>query len=404
MKKFISVISIILMMSTVVTAAIPSNERDGKDIHEIFQDVSKGEWYNIYLIQLVDDGSIDGVILNGQRYFKPDDQLTTAEYITALLKPVIGVQPFETGQPWYYNYAKSAETKGLIDDKNSSDLDKQITREEMASIAVAFLKDQNKYSTISTDQYVTSINDYQTIDSEYRQNVLYCYGAGILTGYPNNTYRPKNVLTRAEATSVIARIFYEDLRQPVEIDNTNEAQVVEGITVTKDDYIENEAGTILGMETVGEFAKVLYDNLSFYLNDDGYICVKGYVPELPENAEWSGAISILNKEAWGTTITILSEPDEFSSWAKGVEFYEGDTFDIESSVKLDEMLYVFADFSITNEINQNAGIVRLGYYSQYYINKSQFDISNECFYQDFYNGDKYTNIDINWSIMFSWEE
>ncbi|WP_105619065.1 S-layer homology domain-containing protein [Vallitalea okinawensis] len=405
MKKFLCIISIILIMSTVVTAAIPFSEREGKDVHEIFRDVNKGEWYNKYLVQLVDDGSIDGVIENKQRYFKPNDQLTTAEYITALLKPVIGVQPFETGQPWYYNYAKIAEDKGLIDDKNSSTIDNDITREEMASIAVAFLKDQNNYSPVSTEKYITSINDYQSIDSEHRQSVLYCYGTGILTGYSNSTFRPQNVLTRAEATSVIARIFYEDLRQPVEIDSTNEVQVVEGITVTKDDYIENEAGTILGMETVGEFAKVLYDNLYFYLNDDGYICVKGYVPELPENAEWSGSIKVFNKETGGTSIKILSDSSNNKSKSNQLAFYEGENFDIESTVIFEDMLYIFADFSVTNKNDINAGIVRMSYYSEYFITSTELEgIKNECYYQDYYNGNIDVAILLDWQRMIIWEE
>lgn len=406
MKKLIICLVIMLLCSQTVLGAIPAKEREGKYVHELFEDVSETAWYNSYLIKLVNDGSIDGVIQGGKRFFKPESKLTKAEYITALLKPIIGVRKATSGRPWYDEYGKEALNRKLVQYTAITELNEPITREEMAVIAVAFLRDQKESLPTDSQKYKANIKDIDTIKEENLSDLLVCYGLGIITGYPNGDFGPQNVLKRSEAISVIGRIFYKDLRQPAKVVNTDipEEQVVEGITVTRDDYVEGR--DVITMDTAAKFAEVFFKSLNFYLDDDEHINVKGYVPELPEGMCWAGTISITNKDLSGEEVYIESVIDDRFSWVSQDNTYRNkEYFDVKSSVSINDFLYIFANLTIVNKNDIREGTIKMAYHADEYLEITEFQglKKYECYYYDSNYGDKKFIIDVKKESMFSWE-
>lgn len=424
MKRILGFCLVFLLSIQMVSGALPKSEYENKTMDEVFMDVPKGAWYASYLKKLVKDGSIDGVIQDGKRYFQPTKSLSYAEYITALLKPEVGVKLAPAGQPWFAEYAKAAKDKKLITYKDLKELDQPISREDMAKIAVAFLKSEGKKLPSSTSKYKSQIKDYTTITN--KEDVLICYSLGIITGYPDGNFKPNGVLNRAESISVIARIFYPELRpkedngkeetpqekldkvlnrEPVtDMDQVPDTQVVEGIEVKKEDY--NSKRHLLNMDKQAEFAKVFYDELEFYLDDDGYVCVRGYVPELPVGCNWEGSIDIIHKNSSGLSLAVSTKPGPMDANAalKDNFYYVGDRFDRKSDVKKDDILYIFADLTVYNDYDMELEGIKMAYYSDYYLNTPDC-IRSEPFMCHYYiNGQDKKAINIGIEDIILWEK
>jgi hypothetical protein len=68
----------------------------------------------------------------------------------------------------------------------------------------------------SIESYITDIDKAKN----RKEEVIIAYGMGILAGYPDKTFKPSGVLTRAESAAVISRIIDPSLR--IEIDFEDE--------------------------------------------------------------------------------------------------------------------------------------------------------------------------------------
>ena len=77
--------------------------------------------------------------------------------------------------------------------------DNSITRAEVSAIFFRLLADSNKYRSIS--QKFEDVPDGQW----YTQYVNYLTYVGVLTGYPDGTFRPDEPITRAEFVAVVSR-------------------------------------------------------------------------------------------------------------------------------------------------------------------------------------------------------
>ena len=82
----------------------------------------------------------------------------------------------------------------------------------MALIISAILGDVkiNNYDEIQSG--IADV-DFKTI---YEYDITKAYALGIITGYPDGTFKPENTLTRAESAVVIERLIDESKRQPME--------------------------------------------------------------------------------------------------------------------------------------------------------------------------------------------
>ena len=199
-----------------------------------FPDVDSGAWYYenlnlLYKFEIV-QGSNDG-------YFHPDDQLTRAEFIKMLAtyEGLYTATPSK-GISWAEEYWNILNEAGVLETQTMSNgqiivkplfaldrntLQQPITRYEMAMLINNMLYTVFCENTVTLQSADQLIGDYASLDLNYRNPVEQAYGKGILTGYTDGSFHGDNTLTRAEAVTVIARLFWGNKR--VEVSGAQES-------------------------------------------------------------------------------------------------------------------------------------------------------------------------------------
>ncbi len=210
MKKITRVLSAVIAAASVLSASITALPVYAANIS--FTDVSgHWAWTGGQIPYLVDKGVLNGYKnSNGTYYFKPDGEVTRAEFLK-MLDETFGLTKTTSinysdvkSDDWYYTYYAKAAAQGFIldyGDKGSPN--QKITRQEATALLVRYL-DLPANETASSE----SIADYSSISGYYNQYVLRAVYAGIINGYNENgkTYfKPEKTLTRAEALTILYR-------------------------------------------------------------------------------------------------------------------------------------------------------------------------------------------------------
>lgn len=140
--------------------------------------------------------------------FAPQDYVTRAEFIkmitTALNKGVGADITFTdvSANDWFYPYVRVAYALGLIhgNENNCFMPDENITRQDMALITYNALQNTSKGDAVG-------FADKEQISSYAMDAVGYLYQNNLISGMGDNTFAPLNNTTRAEAASIIYRVF-----------------------------------------------------------------------------------------------------------------------------------------------------------------------------------------------------
>lgn len=155
------------------------------------------EWANIGYISGYPDGT-----------FLPDNSITRAEFLTLVNKifkfenktniNFIDVRP----DYWAYSEIQKGISAGYVSgDKNGTFRpDDFITRQE-AAVIINKLLDNTEIT-----ENKPNFKDAYDIDEWAKNSVDIVYEHGILSGFPNGTYRPKKYMTRAEVVSALKRL------------------------------------------------------------------------------------------------------------------------------------------------------------------------------------------------------
>ena len=163
-------------------------EPQGRILMNPFKDVKTSAWYGSYVIDLYNDGIINGTSANT---YAPNDTLTWAAALKLLLVSHGDLKAADaTGADWSKNTIAKAAELGLV----AADLDgaKAISRLEFCQVAaklnkLAESKTESKF-TDCTDGYVMALVD-----------------AKVISGMTETTFEPAASLTRAQ----IAKILYQ---------------------------------------------------------------------------------------------------------------------------------------------------------------------------------------------------
>jgi len=198
---------------------------EGQTDMSSFPDVSTNDWYYRQAKMLVEHpyGIIQGTSDNGVLTFSGQKTLTGEQFIAMILRAVgegNTVRATNTGEGWATPYIERAKELELISDIDK-DYSKDINREEMSQMiitALEFLNTKNGGDAIVYDQEMIDkvddyASDYNSIGGQYLDAVEKTYVSGIITGYPDGSFGPQRVLTRAEASVVVVRMLYENERQ-----------------------------------------------------------------------------------------------------------------------------------------------------------------------------------------------
>ncbi len=171
-------------------------------------------WAKPYIDDLIAKQAIGGY---PDGTFKPENTISTAEFTKILVSSLGHHVGNATSGHWASNYMAKAYDLNLIKqyERAFEALDAPITRGMMARMISRAMNE----TFPDTVKYVPQIKDYQSLAMSNQKSVLTVYRAGIVTGYPDGSFRDKNVATRAEATTMLARLLDKDLRREPELLN-----------------------------------------------------------------------------------------------------------------------------------------------------------------------------------------
>ena len=180
-------------------------------------DIKTTDWFYNSVNRLIED---DRAIIVGypDGSFRPQNKLTRDQFITMVVRAA-GQEPGNADDYWAQNYIDTAIELGFLETNDFTDYTEQITREEMSMIIVRALEHlEGEQNVKNLEQVSQVINDSNKFTSKYEESVLKTYKLGIITGYPDHTFRPQGVLTRAEASVVVARLINPDERKEFDFD------------------------------------------------------------------------------------------------------------------------------------------------------------------------------------------
>ncbi len=169
-----------------------------------FKDTGPSDWYMNTVSKLVERGGINGYPDNT---FKPNKEITKAEFIKTVVASLGFNEELDTNPHWSSNYIRKAVALNIIDIKDFSSvtLDETISRNDMAKVAVKTLEYNGEKFTEDYSKYTNQIKDFYSISSAYKDYVLKAYAEGIITGYPDGTFKGDRGLTRTGASTVVIK-------------------------------------------------------------------------------------------------------------------------------------------------------------------------------------------------------
>ncbi len=157
-------------------------------------------WSRSIVARLDGYGVVSGY---GDGTFRPEKQMSVAEFLKMMLVSMGNVQ--ENGSIyWASEYVNKAIELGLIEQTEFPDYDAKITRMQMARIVANALGNKT-----DADEYTvkSKIYDYAEIAEDYKEDVIVAVGEKIITGYEDGSFRPYDVVTRAQASAVMVRFI-----------------------------------------------------------------------------------------------------------------------------------------------------------------------------------------------------
>ncbi|GLX71530.1 endo-1,4-beta-xylanase [Paenibacillus glycanilyticus] len=147
--------------------------------------------------------------------FAPDQNVTRAEF-AALLVRALGMKEANASasftdigeNDWYRSYAEAAADNGVLLGNGAGQFvpNQAMTREEMAvSIIRAYHLSEGE--TRGNGASVSMFSDQSAEAPWARASIQEAVSLGLLQGYPDHTFRPKETLSRAEAAVALTKLI-----------------------------------------------------------------------------------------------------------------------------------------------------------------------------------------------------
>lgn len=182
-----------------------------------FSDV-KGHWAVEYVAELFSKGSVSGYT---DGTFRPNGTITRAEF-TKIMVTSLGEDPGNSSAGhWAMNYIDEATGRGYLSKNEFSDLNKAITRAEIARMISRVLKDTPENIEVLKNQ----ITDFNQISREFQNDIAKVYAAGIITGYTDGSFGAEKTATRAEASTMLVRLLNPDKRKVPKVIKDNVIEI-----------------------------------------------------------------------------------------------------------------------------------------------------------------------------------
>ncbi|RKP54470.1 carbohydrate-binding protein [Cohnella endophytica] len=178
-----------------------------------FSDMAKAAWAEDSIYALAARGSIEGT---GKSMFNPTGNVTRAEFIQMLigtfdLADLTATTTFTDVKEgaWYANAVASAQKLGIVNGKQDGafGVNDRITREEMAVMIYRMGRYLNVPFTNNGD--AAPFKDQAQLSAYAKDAVAATHGAGIISGKTDGNFAPKADATRAEAATIVFRLFHQ---------------------------------------------------------------------------------------------------------------------------------------------------------------------------------------------------
>ena len=225
MKKvvgFVLMVCMIVSLFAGVTSAFAA---------KAFKDVPDGHWAKPYVDFVVDKGYFAGV---SEDKFDPDGKMTRAMFV-AVIGKVEGLT-FDNSVSSGYSDVPSGKyytgaVKWATDSKIVSGIGNNqygpnlpITREQICVMMDKYIQyhdANNKEKYLDRDSSV-EFKDASDISTWAKESVQKCVSYGLIQGYPDGKFKPKNHATRAEVAVMIYRLalYIEEETKPTEFKAT----------------------------------------------------------------------------------------------------------------------------------------------------------------------------------------
>ena len=205
-----SLLSGVMMTSMPIYAA----KTDTKDVANDFWAKKQITWtYNKNYLSGYPDGT-----------FKPQENMTNAEFISLVIRILSNDTKLDVNKAnekiWYSKFLTKAEELGIISSAANIDPNAKITRDEAFRL-LAFA-----YSVKGNIATLDEFTDKDLVKN--KEAVAGLLEKKVVTGYPDKTLRPNNLITRAEVSNLVyigeevARLSKIDINKPVEKTKTTE--------------------------------------------------------------------------------------------------------------------------------------------------------------------------------------
>ena len=205
LRKLILALLSALLLCTAVSAAE-------------YTDLSETHWAREQILYLQDEiqGYPDGT-------FQPESAVTRAEFLTLFVRVAYPKEyQAQSSTEWWRPAYDICEAHGLLDGITGSRTE-AMPRGEIAALLGRYCQGwggvNERASASDMDKLVINWTEQRMESPErrplfsdtekYEQNsdtLMTCANQGLLTGYPDGSFKPANGITRAEASAVIARL------------------------------------------------------------------------------------------------------------------------------------------------------------------------------------------------------
>ncbi|MDR2295457.1 MAG: S-layer homology domain-containing protein [Clostridiales Family XIII bacterium] len=202
MKKIRFLRSCALVASVVALLAAPAGAFGAS-----YGDLPAEHWAHAAVEAMREKGIVNG-FPDGS--FRPADTVTYGAFIKMAYLAQGGEARADAGEGWALPYYEAAAEAGLLarHEMGADLLSAPIPRAHMAAILSKIL---GAVEIPSYDAVRERLGDIEW-DTPHEYDIVKVTAHGLITGYPDKTFRPEATLTRAEAATVIHRLTDADAR------------------------------------------------------------------------------------------------------------------------------------------------------------------------------------------------
>ncbi len=238
-------------------------------------DVNTNDWFYDAVERLSEDER--GIIVGyPDGTFRPEMRLARDQFITMVVR-ALGEEPGNSEGYWAQNYIDKAMELGILKEEDFDsylgpvNFKQVITREEMCMIiirAVERLEGEQTFTDLT--QVLQVVTDSEDFSFKYNKDIMKTYKLGIITGYPDHTFKPQGVLTRAEASAVVVRLIDPDTRPTFDYEEHYNEQHsgMESHLLGGANWVDPVAAEV--RESAEEDWKLITSDLSYYPDEKDF--------------------------------------------------------------------------------------------------------------------------------------